>query len=267
MAVTPKSDMALNEKTIIKNFTDFKIPVAVLVICLILTSGVAAQGRVDQTKNDLSHWFNRQHQAGIRIGVWSNRGDTPGQNLPSNISTAGEDFNDANFYFEGLVGLRISTLLVAELSVGIVNRGEAILNEDSNSTNYIGNLLVYPVLAKLKVYPLSGLAPKFHPYLLLGGGIFHARHDIQFATGGTASFLPFLEEKSKTSFNFVAGGGVDLPLASVIALDFNVQYMPIKQSTALIGVDDWSSLTFTIGVKYLYRSKDKKNNTRTGRKR
>ena len=265
MLITPKSDMAMNEKTMIMNFTYLRIPVAALVICLALTSGAAAQGRVDQTKNDLSRWFNRQHQAGIRIGIWGNRGDTPGQNLPGDISTAGEEFNDANFYFEGLLGLRISTSLVAELSVGIVNRGEAIL-QDGN-TNYVGNLLIYPVLVKLKFYPLSGLAPKFHPYLLLGGGVYHARHDIQFATGGSASFRPFLEENSETSFNFVAGAGVDWPLASVIALEFNAQYMPIKQSTALIGVDDWSSLTFTVGVKYLYRSKDKKEHTRTGRKR
>jgi opacity protein-like surface antigen len=261
----PKGNMTVKEKTNIKSFTDFMIPAIVLVICLALASGVVAQVRADQTNKDLSRLFNQRHQAGIRIGVWSNRGDTPGQNLPSGISTAGEEFNDANFYFEGLLGLRISTALVAELSVGIVNRGEAIL-QDGN-TNYIGNLLVYPILAKLKLYPLSGSTPKLHPYLLLGGGVYHVRHDIQFATGGTASFLPFLEEDSETSLGFVVGGGVDMPLASVIALELNAQYMPIKQSTALIGVDNWSSLTFTIGVKYLYRSKDKKDHRRTGMKR
>jgi len=264
----PNGDMIVNEKTKIKSFSEFMIPAIALVICLALTSSVAAQLRADRTNEDLSRVFNQRHQAGIRIGVWSNRGDTPGQNLPSGISTAGEEFNDANFYFEGLLGLRISTALVAELSVGIVNRGEAIL-QDGN-TNYIGNLIVYPILAKLKLYPLSGSTPKLHPYLLLGGGVYHARHDIQFATGGTASFLPFLEEDSETSLGFVIGGGVDMPLASVIALEINAQYMPIKQSTALIGVDDWSSLTITVGVKYLYKSedrKDKRDHKRSGRKR
>lgn len=264
----PKGDVIVKEKSRIKNFAAFMISVIALVTCLALASGVAAQGRANQTENDLSRLFNKRHQGGIRIGVWSNRGDTPGQNLPSGISTAGEEFNDANFYFEGLLGLRISTALVAELSVGIVNRGEAILKD--GNTNYIGNLIVYPILAKLKFYPISGSTPKLHPYLLLGGGVYHARHDIQFATGGTGSFLPFLEEDSETSLGFVVGGGLDMPLASVIALEVNAQYMPIKQSTALIGVDDWSSLTFTIGVKYLYESKDKKDkrdHKRTGRKR
>jgi opacity protein-like surface antigen len=240
-------------------------PVTVLIIVLALVFVVTPDSRGEQRNDSLSHWFNRQHQGGIRVGVWGNRGGTPGQNLPSGISTAGEEFSDANFYFEGLLGLRISTLLVGELSVGIVNRGEAILHD--GTTNYIGNLLIYPVLAKLKFYPLSGMAPKFHPYVLLGGGIYHARHDIQFAVGGSASILPFLEEKSRTSLDFVAGGGVDWPVASVISLDFNIQYMPIKQSSALIGVDDWSSLTFTFGVKYLYKSKDKKGNSHTRRKR
>ena len=54
------------------------------------------------------------------------------------------------------------------------------------------------------------------------------------------------------------GGGLDWPLASVIGLDLNVQYMPINFSNKLIGENDYSSLTITVGVKYLFSSKDEK---------
>ena len=234
-------------------------------ILLVLLFAFAVTTQAGTDSSDIVQSFYHKHQAGVRAGVWSNLGGTPGENLPSGITTGGQDFADANFYVEGFFGVRIIKGLVGEVSVGIASRGEAILREDN--TNYVGNLLVYPILAKAKFYPMSGTGSAWQPYILLGGGLYHVRHDIQFATGGSGSILPFLEEASETSADFVLGGGVDRPVASMLALSLNVQYMPIKQSKALIGVDDWSSLTITVGATYLFRSTGDKENTRKGRMR
>ena len=64
-------------------------------------------------------------------------------------------------------------------------------------------------------------------------------------------------EASETTFDYVVGGGMDWPVASIVAMDFQVQYMPIDFSEELIGVRDYSSFTITVGVKYLF-SFDKK---------
>ena len=95
-----------------------------------------------------------------------------------------------------------------------------------------------------------------------GGGIFYGRHDIQITTGWTAYYRSELGEDSETDFNYVLGGGIDWPVASVVALELSAQYMPVKFSGDLIGIRDYSSLTVTVGAKYLFRSmknKDSRN--------
>ncbi|HUV31001.1 MAG TPA: outer membrane beta-barrel protein [Acidobacteriota bacterium] len=214
---------------------------------LFLTVGAAAAG---ESSPEPRESFNHRHQAGLRIGVWGNLGE-----IPMTVDTLGSsifnnDFNSASFYIEGFFGYRIMTQLVGELSAGIVSRGDIQLLE--SGTSYSGSLIVYPVLLRLRYYPLSALNPKYHPYLSVGGGIYHARHDIQYASGQYAGFAAFYEEASETSFDFVVGGGFDWPVAAAVGLEFNAQYMPIRFGSAIIGVNDWSSLTFTVGVKYLF---------------
>ena len=116
-------------------------------------------------------------------------------------------------------------------------------------------MMVYPILAKLKIYPFRQLFGKFHPYVFGGGGAYHARIDIQFV--GSSQFgVP--SEESETAFSYAFGGGFDWPIAEKVGLELHAQYLPIDFNDALIGVNDWSSLTITVGIKYLFEPK--KNN-------
>ena len=255
----------MKEKNMFIRTAKFAHSVLLLVFVLALALAFTSSDIAAQYGKQTAPPFNKQHQAGMRIGICSNSGYTPGENLPLDISILGDKFSDANFYIEGFLAFRLFKQMAAEISVGAVSRGEAVLQE--GNTNYIGNVMAYPMLAKAKYYPLSSKSAKYYPYLLLGVGVYHVRHDIQFATGAAGSILPFLEEKSSTSLDFVVGGGIDKPLASVIGLDLNIQYMPIKQSKEVIGVDNWSSLTVTVGVKYLFDSENKSKDKRSRRTR
>jgi len=225
-----------------------------LAVLIFVASGTIAARDMQDTRGEN---FRKRHQAGVRLGVWGNLGDTPLEEISDNSSSIVfiNDFKDASFYIEGFAAYRFSPCFMGELSLGVVSRGE-VTRRDPSSSLY-GSLLVYPMLLKLKLYPLEQWSFKFHPYLTVGGGIYHARHDIQIASGAYY-YSTFYEEESKTSLNYVLGGGFDWPVATTIGLEFSAQYMPINFSKALIGVTDWSSLTITIGAKYLFESKKKK---------
>ncbi len=236
-----------------RNYRTWSGCLLLLAVLLLTGSSVWSQQQSEQPESVYLH----SHQAGIRLGAWANLGDSPLDSLQL-TSTAYylTDFSGGSFYFEGFLGYRISRLLVAELSVGIVNRGDVSLFD---LDSFYGSLLVYPILLKARVYPVGKVGGRFYPYLLAGAGLYYARHDIQIVSS-SYGFYGFIEEDSETRFGYVVGGGFDWPLASVVALDFNVQYMPIDYSTKIIGITDYSSLTVTIGVKYLFSSdKDKKD--------
>jgi len=113
-------------------------------------------------------------------------------------------------------------------------------------------LLVYPFLLKAKVYPFGNTASRLQPYLAAGGGVYYARHDIQFYRSDL--FFAGFNTQSATSIEYTLGGGVDLPLASMIGLDLNVAYMPLKFSKDLITIRNYDGLAVTLGVKYLFSS-------------
>jgi len=203
--------------------------------------------------------YMENHQAGVRLGGWANRGDTPPDSF--NLTSGGyytTDFGTGSFYLEGFYAWRLKASLMAEISLGMVTRGDVILVETDGGSS-IGAAQIYPILAKLKFYPLGTRPSKFIPYLLAGGGFYYGRHDIQIATGYDAYLRQTFGEDSRTTFTYVLGGGFDWPVASVVALDFQAQYMPIDFSGDLIGIENYRALTITVGVKYLM-SKDKDNN-------
>ncbi len=233
--------------------------IAVLIslsVCLMATLPVSAQSR-DRDLTPTQHYLAK-HQLGVRLGGWANLGDNP-------IDSVGVDENafyitdiaDANFYLEAYAGYRFSHTLMGEFSVGIVSRGDLTFRDNFSRESFFGSLLVYPILAKAKIYPVGVVAGKFHPYLTVGGGVYYARHDVQIVTSGSTLYRDF-EEASKTRFSYVVGGGFDWPLASMLALDFNAQYMPIDFSEQFISIQDYSSLTITIGIKYLFATKKQK---------
>lgn len=194
--------------------------------------------------------FKAQHQAGIRLGGWANLGDTP-KTSQTNGSTSYEiDFKGGAFLFEGFAGIRFSSALIGELSLGIMNRGD--VNIVDGTDQYFGNLLVYPLLLKAKVYPFGKTGSRLQPYLTAGGGIYYAKYDIQYYKSDIL-FSGF-NTQSATSVEYTLGGGVDLPLASMIGLDFNVAYMPLKFSKDMITIRNYDGLAITLGVKYLFTS-------------
>jgi outer membrane protein W len=191
--------------------------------------------------------FNNSHQAGIRIGVWSNQGGSP----PAVASDGSfeTNFHDANFYFEGYFAVRLFTQAMLELSLGIVNRGSVTFIE-GGVTN-IGNVLVHPILVQFKFYPLSTFKARLQPYLVAGGGLYYGRRSVQF-TRSSSIYYGGLSEQTGTSFNYTLGGGFDWLLGTTLGLEINVKYMSINFSKSLQTVRDYDALTFTIGIKYFY---------------
>jgi opacity protein-like surface antigen len=212
-----------------------------------------------QDENPVAAAFVKYHQLGGRIGGWANKGTLPPDRI--DIGGGGEystEMGDANFYLEGFFGYRLNRSFMLELSLGMVTRGDVTLIEPDSGGSSIGTVQLYPILAKLKFYPFSGLKGKLFPYVLAGGGFCYGRHDIQFTNGIAAYYRAEFGSDSETDFTYVLGGGFDWPLASVVGLDLNVQYMPVNFSGNLIGARDYSSLTIALGVKYLMSSLESK---------
>jgi len=218
--------------------------VAAVVIFLLIgvTITSAFADNVALTKADQ---FRKSHQAGIRLGVWSNTGD-----LPVPLDTSGStqyraSVNSASFYAEAYLGIRVLPQAILEIAAGIVNRGEVTVL--SNGYNYIGNISLYPVNLRLKLYPIAGLRTPVQPYVMAGGGLHIGKNNIQFSNDYYAAY----NERSVTDVNFVFGGGMDWPLSSKIALDMQAAYLPMTFSKGLFGSRDYSGVAITVGVKYL----------------
>ncbi|MCP4684631.1 MAG: outer membrane beta-barrel protein [bacterium] len=228
---------------------------ALALLVLLSLQAVAGDRTVDKYTS-----FHKSHQVGIRLGAWASQGEKPADSVP----TAYEglyyltDFTSGNAYMEGFFAYRLSPHFAGALSVGIVSRGDVTLQETGliNRTSF-GSMVVYPILLKARFYPLGAAYTRFHPYVSLGGGLYYGKHDVQIVTNNIP-LTADLDQSSETKLGYVVGGGFDWPVAEVIALELNAQYMPIKFSKNLVGAKDYSSLTITIGVKYLFRSKGEK---------
>lgn len=224
--------------SLVKNF-------AFCFVCLsLLTLSVIAA----DIPTDPRERFNLQHQAGIRLGVWNNLGGTPLASDTSGGNLYQTDLKSANFYFEAYFGYRLNPHLMFELSFGIVNRGDVTIY-DATGNQFIGNLLVYPLQLRAKLYPLASLSPKFEPYLMAGGGLYYGRNSIQFTT--SSSFFSNYIGDSRTDFNYMLAAGFDWPLSQIVGLDANVAYMPINFSNNLIFIRNYDAVTVTVGIKYL----------------
>lgn len=212
---------------------------------LLTTTPVLAQDE------DTRPLFQRQHQAGVRLGVWANNGDSPPARTvdTANFIEQTSDINSASFYLEGYFGLRLTKMLMAEISFGLSNRGDIITRDTQYDINDVAALNIYPILLQLKVYAPPIMNGKLYPYIAAGGGIYYARNSIQVTD---EYYYAQFREASETDFNYVLGAGFDYVLASQIGLDFTAKYMPINFSDRLVGVKDYSALTITVGVKYLY---------------
>ena len=221
----------------------------VFFVLLILPGLMAAQVQVSDDY-DKTAPFDKRHQAGARLGVWFNQGDEPLDRTSVEGYSYKTDIGNSNFYFEGFGGYRLNSRMMFEFTLGFVNRGNVTVFDGIDS--YVGNLVVYSMLAHVKFYPLPRLFGKFYPYVTAGGGLYYGRHDVQFTTD--YDFFRVFDEKSGTDFNYALGGGLDWPLSSTIGLDFNVKFMPISLSNELVEITDFDALSVSVGVKYLFIS-------------
>lgn len=206
--------------------------------------------------------FERQHQAGVRLGGWANQGGLPPYEFTDpNGGRVTTDINDGSFYVEGFFAYRFSSFTQGEVSFGFANRGNVTTR--TSGLNDIGTLNVYPILLQLKIYSPAPLMGKLYPYISAGGGIYYARNSVQISND---IYYVELRESSATDFNYTVGGGVDWPIASSVGLGLNVKYMPISFNDELLEVRDWSAVTISLGVKYLYQMTGRDNDNRRRRR-
>ena len=96
-----------------------------------------------------------------------------------------------------------------------------------------------------------GHKSKLFPFVTAGGGVYFGRRSVQFTTDSYASTYGGFNDDSQTEFNYVIGGGIDCRISRSIALELQSKYMPIHFRQLAL-VENYTALTITIGVKYLY---------------
>jgi len=207
--------------------------------------------KAEELETESKFLFNKQHQAGIRLGVWSNRGEIPPLTDSSENSSFKSKIKEENVAFEAFYGYRLFPSLVLEGSLGLVNRGSVTFIED-NIEN-VGNLLIYTFLAQAKLYPLGSFDFKLQPYLMGGGGVYYGRRSVQFTTN--YYYYDYYGEKTATDFNYCFGGGIDYPISNIIGLELSVKYLSIDFSDPLLSIRNYDAFVILIGVKYLFQSK------------
>lgn len=224
-----------------------RIAVLTLLFLLSLCAASSAQEKAD--------FYNRQ-QVGIRLGGWLNQGGLPVDTFP-NLKI---DVGNNSFYAELYGAWRVFNRGYLEVSLGFANRGEVSVS-DSDGAQYVGNLVMYPILVQMKYYLPGFRRASFKPYFEGGGGLYLGRHSIQFAD----IYYIDIQEPSRTKFSYVIGGGFDWPLSQSISLDFNSRYFPFEFSEELFTVNDFSAVTVTVGLKYLFVPTKKKHGSRPKR--
>ncbi len=155
-----------------------------------------------------------------------------------------------------------------QLSFGMVNRGSVTLYDGTLGTTDVGNLMVYPILLQLKLYPLASVPTRLQPYIGAGGGVYYGRRSIQFTNNLFYQYYPdySLNQDTQTDFNYTLSGGVDWLFSNNWAMDLNAKYMPVNFSDPLVTIRDYKALTVAVGIKYLYSPK-KKSDDHGGRER
>ena len=226
--------------------------VAVLLVLPALLSVTTSASEPDSAISR-AHGFLGKSQIGVRFGVWSNQGERPpgsGKILVDGTDIGGgfsANINNEAFFFQGYFGHRWSRLFMLELAAGTTNRGSVTISDSSESD--IGNLILYPITLQVRMYPVGRLAATY-PYVSGGLGVHIGRRTVQFTSSGY--YFSNWEDETAYDVNWVLGCGIDVPLASQIGLDLNVQYLPVDFNSSLLTVKDYSAIALSVGVKYLY---------------
>ena len=226
-----------------------------LLLVVVLSSALSAQERTG--------FYDRQ-QAGIRLGGWINQGGLP---IDSSLDVIA-DVGDNNFYAELYGAWRIFKRGFLEVSLGFGNRGDVtvldsiIYSDGVEEVQYVGSLVIYPVVAQLKYYLPGFNKLLLKPYIEAGGGLYMGRHSVEFTNATTYTGR---EQTSRTAFSYVMGAGFDWPLSQSIGLELNTRYFPIKFGEDLFEEKDYSAVAVTVGVKYMFIPTKKKHRSRPDR--
>jgi hypothetical protein len=184
---------------------------------------------------------------GIRLGAWVDQEESVENDSIS------ADFPDASFYTELFYDLRITPVFLAEISLGIISRGDATFRYGDDK--YIGTINLYPILLQLKFSPLSGRSRTLHPFLVGGGGLVFGKHNTDIISVTGIYRHPDLVEDTETAFMSVIGGGVDIALADQVGLTIAAKYHAIDFGDSLAEISDYSGLAVSFGVAYYIHKK------------
>ena len=227
----------------------YKISFVIVILLILITLPV-----LSETPQGKYLTLQNKHHIGARIGTWINNGETPPE-VSFSIDSTDQvltDINDVNFFIEGYFAYNIFQSAFIEFSLGLVNRGAVTVVETVgiDTTRDIGNLMVYPMLITLKYYPMGSMNSKIQPYFSFGGGLYYGRRDIQITSNYYNAYYGNYGD-SETDFNFTVSGGFNWMLNNSLALDFNVKYMPVNFSKALVAIKDYKATSITVGIIYM----------------
>lgn len=200
--------------------------------------------------------FLQRNQGGIRLGAWVNQGDDPPEDgflLIDGDSTGSFEthIGSGSFYFEAYYAHRLNRSFMAEISLGVANRGSVTITEEGSTD--IGNLMLYSFQTGIKFYPAIFGDNGWYPHFSAAMVVNHGRRDVQFTN--SSYYNANWEEESAWDLNYAFGVGLDIPVATNIGLDFGIKYVPVSFSEPLVTIKDYSAITITVGVKYLSASK------------
>ncbi len=205
---------------------------AVVVLCVLSLSSHTASYAGDLLSRT---------QAGGRLGVWINTGETGAGQTPTGFT---QDFSNANLYAELFMSLPLSSRFRFEGALGVSNRSD--INYNRASDEFTGSANLYPLQGLLRLYPfarkeLFGLCP----YVSAGGGFVFGSQRV---TGASSVFGT---TKSAVDINYIFGAGIDIPISSNMALGAAAKYHNVYfGGDGFLGLRDYSGVDITFGLSY-----------------
>lgn len=176
---------------------------------------------------------------GGRVGVWVNDGD-PGVAVAPSIG----ELSASSPYVEVFYNHGFSNWFRGEVALGVSKRSELV----SDESIITGGVNLYPLQFSMKFYPLGPLSiSSAYPFVQGGVGFSIASQSVR--SPGRITGV----SNTKTDFDFMFGGGLDIPLAEKIGVTVAGKYHRIDFGAAqFLGASDFSGLSFSAGLSYLF---------------
>ena len=194
------------------------------------------------TAEDLS---DRQ-MVGGRVGGWFNTGDDgPVVTRTDPGETVEQDINSGGLYAELVYSRGFSKFLRFEFNAGLTSRTDLV----SQAQYIYGPINLYPIQFALRLYPFGSLSlGRLHPYGLGGFALTIASQ----ARQGVSQY--YASSRTKASVDLLIGAGIDIPVASQIALNVSGKYHHVDFGEGSFdNVRDFSGFTAGLGVVFMKR--------------